>query len=61
LGVEPNNLRIGTSAFTAAGREAALHSPGMKPADYLRSFATRFNSVQVDSTSNLTPPKVRAD
>jgi hypothetical protein len=33
----------------------------MKPGEYLRSFATRFYSVQVDSTTNLTPPKVPAD
>jgi hypothetical protein len=32
-------LRIGTSAFTAAGWEQAFYSAGMKPADYLSYYA----------------------
>lgn len=43
-------LRIGTSAFTAAGWEGSFYPPGMKPADYLTYYATKFDTVEVDST-----------
>ena len=48
-------LRIGTSAFTAAGWEGAFYPAGMKPADYLTYYATKFNTVEVDSTFYRTP------
>jgi uncharacterized protein YecE (DUF72 family) len=51
------SLYIGTSAFTAAGWEGSFYPPGTKPADYLRFYATRFNSVEVDSTFYRTPSK----
>lgn len=51
------SLFIGTSAFTAAGWEDAVYPPGIKPADYLTFYATRFNSVEVDSTFYRTPSK----
>jgi len=50
-------LYIGTSAFTATGWEGTFYPPGMKPADYLSFYATRFNSVEVDSTFYRTPSK----
>src|SRR5271168_1492517 len=46
---------IGTSAFTAAGWETAFYPTGMKPADYLSYYATKFNTVEVDSTFYRTP------
>jgi uncharacterized protein YecE (DUF72 family) len=49
------NLRIGTSAFTAAGWESAFYPEGMKPADYLSYYATKFNTVEVDSTFYRAP------
>jgi uncharacterized protein YecE (DUF72 family) len=49
------SLYIGTSAFTAAGWEGSFYPKGMKPADYLSFYATRFNSVEVDSTFYRTP------
>lgn len=49
------DLRIGTSAFTAAGWEQAFYPAGMKPADYLSYYATKFNTVEVDSTFYRTP------
>jgi uncharacterized protein YecE (DUF72 family) len=49
------DLRIGTSAFTAAGWETAFYPAGMKPADYLSYYATKFNTVEVDSTFYRTP------
>src|SRR5271169_4942778 len=48
-------LRIGTSAFTAAGWEQAFYPAGTTPADYLTYYATKFNTVEVDSTFYRTP------
>ena len=48
-------LRIGTSAFTAAGWESTFYPEGMKPADYLTYYATKFDTVEVDSTFYRTP------
>jgi uncharacterized protein YecE (DUF72 family) len=49
------SLYIGTSAFTAAGWEGSFYPEGTKPADYLSYYATRFNSVEIDSTFYRTP------
>jgi uncharacterized protein YecE (DUF72 family) len=49
------DLRIGTSAFTAAGWESAFYPAGMKPADYLSYYATKFNTVEVDATFYRAP------
>jgi uncharacterized protein YecE (DUF72 family) len=48
-------IHIGTSAFTAAGWENAFYPAGMKPADYLTYYATKFGTVEVDSTFYRTP------
>jgi uncharacterized protein YecE (DUF72 family) len=50
------DLRVGTSAFTAAGWEHAFYPAGMKPADYLTYYATQFDTVEIDSTFYRTPP-----
>jgi len=50
-----NEIRLGTSAFTAAGWEQAFYPAGMKPADYLSYYATQFDAVEVDSTFYRTP------
>jgi uncharacterized protein YecE (DUF72 family) len=49
------DLRIGTSAFTATGWESAFYPAGMKPADYLTYYATKFHTVEVDSTFYRAP------
>lgn len=49
------NVRIGTSAFTAAGWEGVFYPEGMKPADYLSYYAEHFDTVEVDSTFYRTP------
>jgi uncharacterized protein YecE (DUF72 family) len=49
------DLRLGTSAFTAAGWEGAFYPAGMKPADFLSYYATKFDTVEVDSTFYRTP------
>ena len=48
-------LRIGTSAFTAEGWEASFYPKGMKPADYLSFYATKFDTVELDNTFYRTP------
>src|ERR1700691_1412922 len=52
-----HSIRIGTSAFTAAGWEGAFYPAGMKPADFLSYYATKFDTVEVDSTF-YRPPSV---
>jgi uncharacterized protein YecE (DUF72 family) len=49
------NLRVGTSAFTAAGWEGTFYPSGMQPRDFLSYYATQFNTVEVDSTFYRTP------
>jgi uncharacterized protein YecE (DUF72 family) len=57
--VPPTNdapgIHLGTSAFTAAGWEGSFYPQGMKPADYLTYYATKFDTVEVDSTFYRTP------
>jgi uncharacterized protein YecE (DUF72 family) len=53
--VKDANIRVGTSAFTAAGWEGAFYPSGMKPADFLSYYATKFDTVEVDSTFYRTP------
>jgi uncharacterized protein YecE (DUF72 family) len=48
-------IRLGTSAFTAAGWEGAFYPAGMKPADFLSYYATKFDTVEVDSTFYRIP------
>jgi len=48
-------FHIGTSAFTASGWDGAFYPAGTKSADYLRYYATQFNTVEVDSTFYRTP------
>ena len=48
-------IRLGTSSFTADGWNGAFYPKGMKSADYLRYYSTRFDSVEVDSTFYRCP------
>jgi uncharacterized protein YecE (DUF72 family) len=50
-------LRIGTSAFTAAGWPGSFHPVGMQPRDFLTYYATKFDSVEVDSTFYRIPSR----
>jgi uncharacterized protein YecE (DUF72 family) len=50
-----SNLRVGTSAFTAEGWQTAFYPKGMKPAEYLTYYATKFDTVEVDSTFYRSP------
>jgi uncharacterized protein YecE (DUF72 family) len=48
-------IHLGTSAFTAAGWDGSFYPTGMKPADFLTYYATKFDTVEVDSTFYHTP------
>jgi uncharacterized protein YecE (DUF72 family) len=48
-------LRIGTSAFTAAGWEGTFYPAGLKPRDYITHYATHFDTVEVDATFYRIP------
>lgn len=46
---------LGTSAFTAAGWETAFYPAGMKPADYLSYYSTKYDTLELDNTFYRTP------
>jgi uncharacterized protein YecE (DUF72 family) len=48
-------IRLGTSSFTADGWNGAFYPKGMKSADYLRYYSTRFDTVEVDLTFYRCP------
>lgn len=52
---ESNTLRIGTSAFTAAGWPGTFYPEGLPEREYLSYYATKFDIVEVDSTFYRTP------
>jgi uncharacterized protein YecE (DUF72 family) len=49
------NIRVGTSGFTAAGWEGSFYPARMKPDGFLTFYAEHFNTVEVDSTFYRTP------
>jgi uncharacterized protein YecE (DUF72 family) len=49
-------LRIGTSAFTADGWKGSFYPEKMQPRDFLTYYATKFDTVEVDSTFYHSPP-----
>jgi uncharacterized protein YecE (DUF72 family) len=48
-------IRLGTSAFTAAGWAGSFYPESLKPADYLSYYATQFDTVELDNTFYRTP------
>lgn len=52
-----STIRLGTSAFTAAGWEGTFYPTGTKAADCLTYYATKFDTVEVDSTYYRIPSK----
>jgi len=52
---EKTQIWVGTSAFTAAGWEGSFYPAGMRPSEYLSYYATKFDTVEVDSTFYRTP------
>jgi uncharacterized protein YecE (DUF72 family) len=43
-------IRLGTSAFTAAGWPGSFYPENLKPADYLSYYAPKFDTVELDNT-----------
>jgi uncharacterized protein YecE (DUF72 family) len=52
---QPNTIRIGTSAFTAAGWLGTFYPADLKPSEYLSFYAQHFDTVEVDSTFYRIP------
>jgi uncharacterized protein YecE (DUF72 family) len=48
-------LYLGTSVFTANGWQGSFYSPGMQAREFLTHYATKFRTVEVDSTFYGTP------
>lgn len=48
-------IRLGTSAFTAAGWPGSFYPEGLPEREYLTYYATRFDTVELDNTFYRTP------
>jgi uncharacterized protein YecE (DUF72 family) len=48
-------IHVGTSAFSAASWEGPFYPGGMKSSDFLSYYATKFDTVEVDSTFYHAP------
>lgn len=51
----PDNILLGTSAFTAEGWVGSFYPAGMQPRDFLSFYATKFRTVELDNTFYRTP------
>jgi len=51
------NLRIGTSAFVANGWPGMFYPEGLPEREYLTHYASKFDTVEVDSTFYRSPTK----
>jgi len=49
------DIRLGTSAFTAAGWPGTFYPDGLPEREYLTYYATKFDTVEVDSTFYRIP------
>lgn len=53
-------IRLGTSAFAAAGWPGTSYPAGMKSTDYLSYYSAKFDTVEVDSTFYRIPKEIQA-
>jgi uncharacterized protein YecE (DUF72 family) len=53
-----SSIHVGTSAITAAGWQVPFYPEGMKPADFLTYYATKFETVELGSAFYRTPSVV---
>jgi uncharacterized protein YecE (DUF72 family) len=49
------DIRLGTSGFTADGWPGSFYPEDVKPPDYLRYYATRFDTVEINATFYRLP------
>jgi uncharacterized protein YecE (DUF72 family) len=61
IGPATGNMLLGTSAFTANGWQGTFYPAGLKATEYLRYYATRFRTVEIDSTFYGTPQRTRVE
>jgi len=52
-------LRYGTCSWSEKSWVGQFYPPGTKPVDYLRHYATAFDTVEADSTYYGIPPPDR--
>jgi hypothetical protein len=45
-----SGIFLGTSSFTASGWEGSFYPIGMRSKDFLRHYASQFQTVEIDST-----------
>jgi uncharacterized protein YecE (DUF72 family) len=57
----PANLRIGTSSWTADGWVGPFYPEGTPPIRFLESYATRYDTVEVDATFYRIPSAKMVD
>ncbi|MEO8218437.1 MAG: DUF72 domain-containing protein [Acidobacteriota bacterium] len=50
-------LRIGTCSFTAAGWRGPFYPRGLKDSEFLSHYATRFDTLEIDSTFYAIPDR----
>jgi uncharacterized protein YecE (DUF72 family) len=53
--MKADDIRLGTSAFTAEGWSGSFYPKNLKPADFLTYYATKFDTVELDNTFYRTP------
>jgi len=56
-----DGLFLGTSAFSANGWAGSFYPAGMKPSEYLSFYASKFRTVEIDSTYYGTPSEATVD
>lgn len=54
-------LRIGTSSFSEADWVGPFYPAGTRPADYLKYYATRFNTVEIDASYYAIPRRTSVE
>ncbi|MFQ5877811.1 MAG: DUF72 domain-containing protein [Acidobacteriota bacterium] len=54
-------LRVGASSWSAPSWEGAFYPPGMRPAEYLAYYASRFDTVEIDATFYRIPSQRMVD
>jgi uncharacterized protein YecE (DUF72 family) len=57
----PSRVRFGTSSFSAAEWVGTFYPRGTRPGDFLRHYATQFDTVEVDATYYHVPAPETVD
>lgn len=61
MGAFPAKLHLGTSSFSSADWVGPFYPEGTRPADMLPFYATRFDTVEIDSTYYRAPSRSMAE